>query len=426
MLLNTTLSTIELFGSEAKHSSFSWYSSSPFKISDAKFSFFPWHSSFPSRNSCFPWCSLSPSVVPVMHKFRYLFEHGPYDRGFKDNQGIKHDQVGTKSSTKEIIFGRHSFSSKNLHHNPMLTKLACYKSSILKLLHSMKPESCLTPDILGNLEHYFIPSPSTAASGISTSLKRTSCFLLSLGALRHYHHHGTLPLKPSQIMLYKTQLRHCIKHVYHHRFSYMVGLGVIAVLYSFVETVPYSKRRHFVIIPASKDKRLGDYLSKEKEEITRPLDDPHSVRVRSISNKILKALQSDLKIKQMNNLEFGSMNINGNFDEKELKLPWWRRTKFTTRHLEGLNWEVVVAHGYSENAYSLPGGRIVVYTGLLQSLKSDAEIATVIAHEVSTFFVRASTFLNYLSKTRFFTSILSSATKWKLQVQEKYKFTRHS
>ncbi|XP_074363353.1 mitochondrial metalloendopeptidase OMA1-like [Apium graveolens] len=236
---------------------------------------------------------------------------------------------------------------------------------------------------LCNLDHYVIPSPSAAASGISTSLKRSSYFLLSLGALRHYHNHGRLIVKPAQIRLYKRPLTQCIKHLYRHRNSYMLGLGVI-VLVSCWETVPYSKRRHLVIIPASKDKRFGDYLSKNQDEDKiLPLDHPHSVRVRSISNKILQALQSDLKIKQMSGFEFGSMNNNVNFDEKDVKLPWWRRTKFSTRHLEGLNWEIVVSDNYSCGAYCRSGGRIVVYKGLLQLLKSDAEIAAVIGHEVA-------------------------------------------
>ncbi|KAK1376557.1 Mitochondrial metalloendopeptidase OMA1 [Heracleum sosnowskyi] len=379
MLLNTTLSMNELFGSEAKHSSFTWYSSFQSKNPDAKYSNFPWHSSSPSRNSFFPSCS-SQSADSLIHKFRYIFKHGPYDLGFKNKHaGINHDQVGTKCRTEELIFGRHSFWSKNLDHNPTLTKLASYKSSILKFLYSMKPENCSAPNILCNLNHYHVPSPSAAASGISASLKRTSCFLLSLGALRHY------PLKPTQIMLYKAQLTRCIKHVNHHRTIYMVGLGFTIVLATLWETVPYSNRKHLVIIPASKDKSFGDYLSKMERVYYKilPSDHPHSVRVRSISNKILEALQSDLKIKQMNDLEFGSMNINGNFDEeKQVKLPWWRRTKFSTRHLEGLNWEVVVSDEYSASAHAQPGGRIVVHDGLLQCFTSDAEIAAVISHEV--------------------------------------------
>jgi predicted Zn-dependent protease len=34
------------------------------------------------------------------------------------------------------------------------------------------------------------------------------------------------------------------------------------------------------------------------------------------------------------------------------------------------------------NAFCLPGGKIVVFTGLLEHFRSDAEIATIIGHEV--------------------------------------------
>ncbi|MQL82162.1 hypothetical protein Taro_014629 [Colocasia esculenta] len=53
-----------------------------------------------------------------------------------------------------------------------------------------------------------------------------------------------------------------------------------------------------------------------------------------------------------------------------------------TRHLEGLNWEVVVVRNPITNAMCLPGGKIIVFTGLLDHFRSDAEIATVIGHEV--------------------------------------------
>lgn len=53
-----------------------------------------------------------------------------------------------------------------------------------------------------------------------------------------------------------------------------------------------------------------------------------------------------------------------------------------TGHLEGLNWEVVVVRDGNVNAFCLPGGKIVVFTGLLDHFRSDSEIATVIGHEV--------------------------------------------
>ncbi|KAL0452545.1 UNVERIFIED_CONTAM: Mitochondrial metalloendopeptidase OMA1 [Sesamum latifolium] len=53
-----------------------------------------------------------------------------------------------------------------------------------------------------------------------------------------------------------------------------------------------------------------------------------------------------------------------------------------TGHLEGLKWEVIVVNEPVINAFCLPGGKIVVFTGLLNHFRADAEIATIIGHEV--------------------------------------------
>jgi len=50
----------------------------------------------------------------------------------------------------------------------------------------------------------------------------------------------------------------------------------------------------------------------------------------------------------------------------------------------GWNWQFNVQKTKDLNAYCMPGGRIMVYSGLIDSLDlSDAELATVLAHEVA-------------------------------------------
>jgi len=50
----------------------------------------------------------------------------------------------------------------------------------------------------------------------------------------------------------------------------------------------------------------------------------------------------------------------------------------------GWNWQFNVQKTKDLNAYCMPGGRIMVYSGLIESLDlSDAELATVLAHEVA-------------------------------------------
>jgi hypothetical protein len=54
-----------------------------------------------------------------------------------------------------------------------------------------------------------------------------------------------------------------------------------------------------------------------------------------------------------------------------------------TRHLDDLDWEVIITEDEECNAYVHPsGGKIVICSGLLDRFETDAEIAAIIAHEV--------------------------------------------
>src|SRR5262249_59430728 len=46
-------------------------------------------------------------------------------------------------------------------------------------------------------------------------------------------------------------------------------------------------------------------------------------------------------------------------------------------------WRVTLLRKNEANAYCLPGGKIVVYTGILPITRNDAGLATVLGHEVA-------------------------------------------
>lgn len=129
----------------------------------------------------------------------------------------------------------------------------------------------------------------------------------------------------------------------------IVGSGV---LISNLETVPYTNRTHLTVVPKCLVRGLGrssSYLTrKEFGQRILPSADPKSIRVHSILENIVGALE----------------------------LVW--------SDMEGLKWEVLVVDEpvVYTGAFVESAGTIVVYTSMLDRLKSDAEIASVIGHEV--------------------------------------------
>lgn len=51
--------------------------------------------------------------------------------------------------------------------------------------------------------------------------------------------------------------------------------------------------------------------------------------------------------------------------------------------LQNLEWEFIVVVRSDPNAMVVPGGKVVVHSGLLETMQSDDEIAAVLGHEVA-------------------------------------------
>ncbi|GMH28159.1 hypothetical protein Nepgr_030002 [Nepenthes gracilis] len=200
----------------------------------------------------------------------------------------------------------------------------------------------------------------------------------------------------------------------------VVGAGAaITIYYGNLETVPYTKRKHFVLLSRSVEKQIGESQFQKikvafKGKIL-PAIHPESIRVRLISKDIIEALQRGLRHEEvwsdpgyaseygphehdehdtlMALKEVAEGKIEGDWHREEEILDdnWVKESRkkgevhgaqAATKHLEGLKWEVLVVNEPVVNAFCLPGGKIVVFTGLLEHFKADAEIATIIGHEV--------------------------------------------
>uniref|UniRef100_A0A1D1Y1G6 Mitochondrial metalloendopeptidase OMA1 n=1 Tax=Anthurium amnicola TaxID=1678845 RepID=A0A1D1Y1G6_9ARAE len=201
--------------------------------------------------------------------------------------------------------------------------------------------------------------------------------------------------------------------------------GVLTVYYGNLETVPYTKRTHFVLLSPRLERQLGEtqfeQLKAELKDRILPPTHPDSIRVRLIAKNIVEALQRGLQqhehvwrdpeytsgptmeaapqeesgdtVRALGWDEEGEGRKEERWSGKDEKLDdqWVQQSRQTgkvrglqhaVQHLEGLNWEVVVVRNPITNAMCLPGGKIIVFTGLLDHFKSDAEIATVMGHEV--------------------------------------------
>ncbi|KAG8381445.1 hypothetical protein BUALT_Bualt06G0122700 [Buddleja alternifolia] len=200
---------------------------------------------------------------------------------------------------------------------------------------------------------------------------------------------------------------------------------VITLYFGNLETVPYTKRTHFVILSRTLEKELGEKQFKQikaqfKGKILPPLH-PESIRVQRISQDIIEALQrglskeqvwSDIRYAPEINSFPNESNAHGTVralsdkiveeekwdnedkwhkEDEILDDQWVQKSRkegrekgvaSQTGHLEGLKWEVIVVNEPMINAFCLPGGKIVVFTGLLNHFRADAEVATIIGHEV--------------------------------------------
>src|SRR5690606_38870521 len=54
-----------------------------------------------------------------------------------------------------------------------------------------------------------------------------------------------------------------------------------------------------------------------------------------------------------------------------------------SQHLQGYQWEYNLVESNEVNAWCMPGGKIVVYTGLLPITQNEAALAAVVGHEIA-------------------------------------------
>lgn len=138
---------------------------------------------------------------------------------------------------------------------------------------------------------------------------------------------------------------------------FIIGITTIGLAISSCTTVPLTGRSRLNLVSDEQVlpmafQAYSEFLTENKGAVL-SASNAQASRVKMIGNKLIAAVKS-------------YMNSNGH---GEL--------------IKNYNWEVNVVQSKELNAWCMPGGKIVVYTGILPVTKDDAGLATVMGHEIA-------------------------------------------
>ncbi|KAA6419203.1 hypothetical protein WJX79_002881 [Trebouxia sp. C0005] len=143
--------------------------------------------------------------------------------------------------------------------------------------------------------------------------------------------------------------------------SFAAG-GCFVVWVTNREEIPYTGRMHCILVPTTVEQSIGQntfvQIRSEAKSQGTLLPDHHPYV------KLIKRI--GLKIAQKASDDSG---VSGHME-----------------HMKGLKWEFAVIDSDQVNAFVVPGGKVVVYTGLLKLLQGPAmetQLAAVLGHEIA-------------------------------------------
>jgi metalloendopeptidase OMA1, mitochondrial len=129
------------------------------------------------------------------------------------------------------------------------------------------------------------------------------------------------------------------------------------LLFNSCSTVPLTGRSRFDLV--SNDQVLpmafqaySTFLTENKSTVL-PASNAQALKVKTVGSRLITAVKS-----YMNSNNYGNL-------------------------IADYQWEVNVVQNNEKNAWCMPGGKIVVYTGILPVTQDDAGLATVMGHEIA-------------------------------------------
>ncbi len=134
-------------------------------------------------------------------------------------------------------------------------------------------------------------------------------------------------------------------------------LKVIAatMLVACVQKVPITDRRQVSLIPEAEIMGMSftEYDKFKAANKILPANDQRTMQIQQVGKKIQLAVESFMKSKGLE------------------------------KRISGYKWEFNVADDATVNAWCMPGGKVVVYTGLLPVTQDEASLAIVMGHEIA-------------------------------------------
>ena len=129
---------------------------------------------------------------------------------------------------------------------------------------------------------------------------------------------------------------------------------LIAVILTACSTVPLTDRKQFLLVSDQEVLALG--LQSYNEYISTAQPSPDTISAKVVA-------ECGAKIQKAVEIYLASVG--------------------KSSQISGYEWEFVLTHDSTANAFCMPGGKVVVYDGLLPYTKSVDELAVVIGHEIA-------------------------------------------
>jgi predicted Zn-dependent protease len=141
--------------------------------------------------------------------------------------------------------------------------------------------------------------------------------------------------------------------------SKVIALAGLLVLLAGCSEIGITGRKQFNLIPDSfinsmSLQQYGQFISESKVSG----DAGKTAMVKRVGSGIVKAVE-----------EYSQKNL-------------------TTDRFSGYQWEFNLVDDPNVNAFAMPGGKVVVYTGILPLTQNEAGLATVVGHEIAHVFAR--------------------------------------